>query len=125
MRMTGRGLVVTLVLAAMAMAAPASAHLAEVTTTVPLAGVQDVESLRRSIGHAVAKARAETIAFEPSLVAVTSVRVLGEHMLIGLLFADADGKAMLEELQGVDEGDPGQDEDDPAADPMTPGARRI
>jgi hypothetical protein len=46
-------------------------------------------------------------------------------MLIGLLFADADGQAMLEELQGVDEGPPGQDEDDPAADPMTPGARWI
>ena len=112
MRMIRRGWIVVFVLVAMAMvmAASAAAHVAEVTTVVPLADVQDDESLRRSIGQAVDRARAETIAFEPSLVAVTGVRVLGEHVLIGLLFADADGEAMLEGLGG---------EDDPPADRVT------
>jgi hypothetical protein len=109
-----RGWVVVFGLVAMAMAAPASAHVAEVTTAVPLAEVHDDESLRRSIGQAVDRARAETIAFEPSLIAVTGVRVLGEHVLIGLLFADADGQAMLEGLRDTPGGEPRQDEDDPA-----------
>jgi hypothetical protein len=115
-RMIRRGWIVKLVLVAMAMAAPAAAHVAEVTTAVPLADVQDDESLRRSIGQAVERARAETIAFVPSLVAVTGVRVLGEHVLIGLLFADDEGEAMLEELQGAPGGEPKPEEDDPGAD---------
>ena len=74
------------------MTASAEAHVAEVTTTVSLAEVSDSESLARAIGQMVDKARAETIAFEPSVVAVTGVRVFGERVLISLLFADATAR---------------------------------
>jgi hypothetical protein len=116
-----RTLVAAIGLAALAMTASAEAHVAEVTTTVSLAEVSDSESLARTIGQAVDKARAETIAFEPSVVAVTGVRVLGERVLISLLFADADGEAMLETLQGPHEGEgldaPG------TSDAVSPGLR--
>jgi hypothetical protein len=102
---TLRGLIAAVLLVATAMAAPAAAHVAEVTTTIPLADVHDADSLRRSIGEAVDRARTQTIAFEPSVVAVTGVRIVGQHVLVGLLFADEDGKAMLESLHGSEEGD--------------------
>jgi hypothetical protein len=105
-----------LVIVLVAMTAPAGAHVAEVTTSVPLAEVRDVDSLRHSIGKAVDRARAETIRFEPSVVAVTGVHVLGERVLISLLFADADGEAMLEHLQGPHDGDRGPDRDDPGTE---------
>lgn len=125
MKMIRRGWIVMFVLVALATAAPAAAHVAEVTTVVPLADVQDDEGLRRSIVQAVDRARTEAIAFEPSLVAVTGVRVLGEYVLIGLLFADADGQAMLEELRSTPGGEPRQDEDDPAPGRMSPDASWI
>lgn len=101
MKSIRRGLItmVGVITAALALMAPAEAHVAEVTTSIPLADVRDEDSLRRTIGAAVDKARAETIAFEPSVVAVTGVRVHGERLLIGLLFADQDGEAMLETLE--------------------------
>ena len=101
MKAIRRGVIVTIgvITAALAFMPPADAHVAEVTTSVPLADVRDEDSLRRTIGAAVDKARAETIAFEPSVVAVTGVRVHGERLLIGLLFADQDGEAMLETLE--------------------------
>jgi hypothetical protein len=105
----------------LAMAASAAAHVAEVTTTVSLAEVSDSDSFARALEQVVDKARAETIAFEPSVVAVTGVRVLGERVLISLLFADADGEAMLETLQGRRGGTGGPD---PGA-PDTSGDLRI
>jgi hypothetical protein len=101
--------------AALALMPPADAHVAEVTTSVPLADVRDEDSLRRTIGAAVDKARAETIAFEPSVVAVTGVRVHGERLLIGLLFADQDGEAMLETLEHPHGGEERPDADSPAS----------
>jgi len=97
----GRGLVPVLpvIAAFLAMPWPAVAHVVEVTTSVGLEEVKDAEALRTAVSTAVDKARAEAIAFEPSVVAVTGVRVFGERLLIGLLFADEDGKAMLEALQ--------------------------
>ena len=108
-----------------ATAAPADAHVAEVTTSVPLAEVRDSDSLRHTVGKAVDRARAETIRFEPSLVAVTGVQVLGERVLISLLFADEDGEAMLENLRGPREGDRGPGLDDPGADDSMPRELRI
>ena len=112
MKTIRRTLIAAVGLVALAMTASAEAHVAEVTTTVSLAEVSDSESLARAIGQMVDKAR-ETIAFEPSVVAVTGVRVLGERVLISLLFADADGEAMLETLRDPHEGDGGPPPDPP------------
>lgn len=116
MKVIRRGLIAAIgvILSAVVLAPPAGAHVAEITTSVPLAEVRDPDSLRRTIGEAVDKARSETIAFEPSVVAITGVRVLGERLLIGLLFADEDGEAMLEALHGSHDGDP--DADGPSED---------
>ena len=100
----------TLIVAVLAVTVPAAAHVVEVTTSLPLAEANDEETLRTALRTAVEKARTEAIAFEPAMVAVTGVRVLGERLLVGLLFADEDGKAMLDALRdsGGDER-PGRD----------------
>ena len=125
MKAIRRGLITTVgvIVAALALSATAGAHVAEVTTSVPLAEVRDEDSLRRTIGEAVDKARSETIAFEPSVVAVTSVRVHGERLLIGLLFADQDGEAMLETLQSPRGADGGRDGEAP--DPDSTASREL
>lgn len=125
MKAIRRGLITTVgvIVAALALSATAGAHVAEVTTSVPLAEVRDEDSLRRTIGKAVDKARSETIAFEPSVVAVTSVRVHGERLLIGLLFADQDGEAMLETLQSPRGADGGRDGEAP--DPDSTASREL
>src|SRR5438093_653045 len=67
----------------------------------------------RRLGHvdpdrapraAVEQAANEAIAFEPTVVALTGVRVIGDRVLVGVLFADEAGKEMLEGLgQGGDD----------------------
>ncbi|MBI1734950.1 MAG: hypothetical protein HYR51_07230 [Candidatus Rokubacteria bacterium] len=91
---------IALVFAGLTMAAPAAAHVVEVTTAVAVADVKDATELRAKLDEIVARALSETIKFEPSVVGVTGVRVVGDQLLIGLLFADKDGEAILEAMQG-------------------------
>jgi hypothetical protein len=88
-----------LVFAAFTMASPVAAHVVEVTTAVALAEVKDATELRAKLDEIVARALRETIKFEPSVVGVTGVRVVGDQLLIGLLFADKDGEAILDAMQ--------------------------
>jgi hypothetical protein len=99
--------VLGLLVTCLALATPALGHIVEVTTFVPLAEVRDTETLKTAVTAAAERARAEAIAFKPSVMAVTGVRVVGDRVLIGLLFADDDGKAMLEALQRAPGGDDG------------------
>src|SRR5262249_20889755 len=62
--------------------------------------------------NAVEEAANEAIAFEPAVVALTGVRVVGDRVLVGVLFADEAGKEMLDSL-GQGGGDQGTDEDQP------------
>jgi hypothetical protein len=108
---------VALVFAALTMASPAAAHVVEVTTAVALAEVKDATALRAKLDEIVARAIKETIRFEPSVVGVTGVRVVGDQLLIGLLFADKDGEAVLDAMQG---GTPGEDESGSASPRLDP-----
>ena len=112
---------VGLVFAALTMASPAAADIVQVTTAVALADVKDASELRAKLDEIVARALAETIKFEPSVVGVTGVRVVGDQLLIGLLFADKAGEAMLEAMQG---GTPDGDESGSASPRRQPDAER-
>src|SRR5262245_17854722 len=90
-----------LALALLIVAAPARAHIAEVTTSVALEEVADSASLQDVLRSAVDDARNRTIAFEPTVIAVTDARVLGERIYFRLLFADADGERTLDELSAT------------------------
>ena len=62
------------------------------------------DEFERALQAAVEQAANEAIAFEPTVVALTGVRVIGDRVLVGVLFADDAGKEMLEGLgQGGDD----------------------
>src|SRR5438445_13635323 len=85
----------------------AAAHVVQVTTAIDIADVKSPHEFERALRAAVEKAAHEAIAFEPSVVALTGVRIIGDRVLVGVLFADEDGREMLEAL-----GRGGHDADD-------------
>lgn len=103
-------------LALAGLAAPASAHLVEVTTSVPLEEAQDEEALTRAIKSAVDEAVQNAVGFEPTLVALTSATVQGERLYVRLLVADKEGER---ELDALIESQPQEDtpSDDAQPDP--------
>jgi len=92
--------------ASFAMADLASAHVVQVTTAIDIADIKSPHDFERALQDAVEHAATGAIAFEPAVVALTGMRIVGDRVLVGVLFADEAGKQMLEGLgQGTDEND--------------------
>ena len=111
-----RGLVAgVLVMGSVAAATPALAHVVEVTTALEMPASQDASAMKAALQKAVERVLADTIAFKPTMVALTDARVMGEKLLVKLLIADADGERMLKDLQeqGTGSASPDEDEDSP------------
>jgi hypothetical protein len=79
---------------------PARAQLVEVTTALNVADTNDPRELKAALRRAVDKVLSETIAFKPTMVALTDARVMGQKVLVRFLIADAEGEEMLQALQG-------------------------
>lgn len=93
-------------IATFAVANVASAHVVQVTTAIDIADIQSPHDFERALQDAVENAANGAIAFEPAVVALTGMRIVGDRVLVGVLFADEAGKQMLEGLgQGTDESD--------------------
>ncbi|MGH7392597.1 MAG: hypothetical protein ACREM3_24540 [Candidatus Rokuibacteriota bacterium] len=90
-----------LALALLAAATAAHGHVAEVTTSLSLEEVADSAALHDTLRSVVDDARKGTIAFEPTLIALTDARVIGERLYVRVLFADADGERTLDELSAT------------------------
>jgi hypothetical protein len=95
-------------IAILAVANLAAAHVVQVTTAVDLTDIRSPHDFERALQAAVEQAAHDAIAFEPTVVALTGARVLGDRVLVSVLFADEDGKAMLESLGAG--GDPSDDD---------------
>ena len=64
----------------------------------------------QALAAAVEDAANEAIGFEPAVVALTGMRIVGDRVLVGILFADEAGKEMLEGLaQGGGDEQPDED----------------
>jgi len=87
---------------------PASAFLAEVTTSVAVADVDDQAALQNALVSAVDGVLQQAIAFTPTLIALTHAAVLGDRLYIRLLVADSDGERAFEELQAPPDLTPSQ-----------------
>ena len=99
-------------LAIFAIPSLASAHVVQVTTAIDIADINSPHDFERALQDAVDEAANEAIAFEPAVVALTGMRVVGDRVLVGVLFADEEGKQMLDSLgQGTDENDTPNDDD--------------
>jgi len=92
--------------AVFAVADPVAAHVVQVTTAIDISNVKSPHDFERALQAAVEQAAKEAIAFEPTIVALTGARVLGDKVLVSVLFADDAGKAILEAMHpGSTEGD--------------------
>jgi hypothetical protein len=88
---------------------PASAHVVQAMSSLSLSDldVNDKPQLEKALKAAVNQVLQDTIAFEPTFVALTDARVIGERLFFKVLIADEDGERALAELNGRDrEGDP-------------------
>lgn len=86
----------------------AAAHVVQVTTAIDISDAQSPHDFERALQAKVEEAANEAIGFQPALVALTGMRIIGDRVLVGVLFADEAGKAMLESLgQGMDRDDDG------------------
>jgi len=101
-----------LVLASVVAATPALAHVVEVTTALDMPDGQDPTAVKAALQAAVDRVINDTIAFKPTLIALTDARVMGEKLLVRLLIADADGERMLRDLRDGDTGSASPDEDE-------------
>jgi hypothetical protein len=95
---------------------PAHAELVEVTTALDVTEAREAGSLKAALQGLVDRVIHETIAFEPTMIAVTDARLMGERLLVKLLIADADGEQMLRDLQhgggGGENASPDEEEDE-------------
>ena len=103
-----------LAVALLAVANLAAAHVVQVTTAIDIGDVNSPHDFERALQAAVEEAATDAIAFEPAVVALTGMRVIGDRVLVGILFADEAGKEMLE---GLVQGGGGDDTDDAVVKP--------
>ncbi len=87
---------------------PAAAHVVQATSSLPLTDldVNDKPKLEQALKTAVNQVVKDTIAFEPTLVALTDAQVIGERLYFRILIADEDGERTLAELIGQDDDGP-------------------
>jgi len=78
---------------------PASAFLAEVTTSVAVADADDQSALQKALTDAVDGVLHDAIAFQPTLIVLTYAAVVGARLYIRLLVADSEGERTFEEMQ--------------------------
>jgi len=81
-------------------AAPAFAYVVEVTTSIELQEASDPDRLHGAVKSAVESVLDKAIAFTPTLVTVTSARVIGERVYLRLLIVDAEEEQALRDLSG-------------------------
>jgi hypothetical protein len=88
--------------AVFAIGTPAHAHVVQATTSVSLADLDadDAPQLERVLRSAVDELISDTIAFTPTLVALTDARVVDDRLYVRVLIADDDGVQTLKALQG-------------------------
>ena len=88
----------------------ASAHVIVFTTSIPAATATDDAHLREALTSVIDDAT-QAVAFTPTVMAVISVRHIGERLYLDLLIADEAGEALIRELEA---------DDAPSASPPTP-----
>ena len=87
------------ILASTLFAAPALAHVVEITTALDVTPNDDATALKQALRAAVDKIRRETVAFQPTLVALTYAQMVGERLYVRVLVADEDGEQLLKDVR--------------------------
>jgi hypothetical protein len=103
-----------IVVSAVALAAPAMAHVVQATTSLSLTDVdvRDKPQLQQALKSAVDQVLKDVIAFKPTLVALTDAQVVGQRLYVRLLIADEEGEKTIDELNRGGEGGTGPDDEE-------------
>jgi len=109
-----KGIVTLLIAAAMATftATSASAHIVEVTTSIPVAEASSQADLKVAVASAVDDAIHRAVAFTPTAVTLQGVRRIGNRIYLQLLIVDQDGEALIKQLAS----DAANEVDEPSTD---------
>lgn len=101
-----RALGALLILAAVVAAAPAAAHVVEVTTSIAVPGADaDEAALIQAMRSAVDNVIRGTIAFTPTLVVLTYAVVVGDRLYLRVLLVDQEGERTFRDLAAPPDGD--------------------
>jgi len=76
----------------------ASAHIAKVTASIPVATATNQADLEVAIASAVDDALRRTIGFTPTVVTLQEIHRIGDHIYLHLLIVDAAGEAVIQQL---------------------------
>jgi hypothetical protein len=81
------------------LAAPASALVVEVTTSIAMDDIRDEAQLRDALQRTVDSVLSEAIAFRPTVVLLTHAVVKGGRLYVRLLVADQDGERAFRDVE--------------------------
>jgi hypothetical protein len=76
----------------------ASAHVVEITTSIPAAKAADDAALREALEAAIDDAVKHAIGFTPTLISLQNARLVGGRIYIMLLVADKSGEELMNQL---------------------------
>jgi len=106
--------------AGLAFATAASAHVVEITVSIPAVKASDDADLKEALASAVDDAVKNAIAFTPTMVTLQNARLVGDRIYIVLLIVDRDGEEMMKQLI-TDEGSSSTEDEAPSASPAASG----
>ena len=81
----------------LAAATSASAHIVEITTSIPAVKAADDDDLAAALQSAIHDA-VNAISFTPTVVTLQHARVVGDRIYIQLLVVDRDGEELMKQL---------------------------
>jgi hypothetical protein len=93
----------------------ASAHIVEVTTSIPVTKASNRADLKVAVESAVDEALQGAIAFTPTVVRLQSARRIGDRIYLQLLIVDQDGEALIKQLaidSANESNEPSSEDDD-------------
>lgn len=86
-------------LAITAVATTASAHVVEITTSIPAAKAADDADLKEALEAAIDDAVKHAIGFTPTLITLQDARLVGGRIYIVLLVVDERGEDLIKQLE--------------------------
>lgn len=100
-------LVAIVIASAVFLGAPADAHVVQAVSSFSIADldVDDRPQLEGALKAAIDKVLRDTIAFEPTFVALTDAQIIGRRVYFKVLIADEDGEQTLTDLTDHERGD--------------------
>ena len=90
-----------------AWATPATAYVAQIATSIPVASAADDTHFEEALNSAIDDVLTDAIAFVPTVVTLRDARVVGDRIYILLLIADGDGEETMKQL--IDASQPSAD----------------